>query len=120
YGLYERQSSTIVASTFDETATMANALMAGSLVMLLTGQALHRWAGIQVYSPSEAVLFLGFALAALPAARWTLRNRLLHGMVRPRRALIVGAGATGRLIESKIAAHPDYNLLVVGFLDDGA
>ncbi|MCW2995130.1 MAG: sugar transferase [Conexibacter sp.] len=119
YGLYERQSSTIVASTFDETATMLNALMAGSLVMLLAGQGLQRVAGIKVYSPSEAVLFLAFALALVPAARWTVRNRLLHGVVRPRRALIVGAGATGRLIESKIAAHPDYNLQVVGFLADG-
>jgi exopolysaccharide biosynthesis polyprenyl glycosylphosphotransferase len=119
YGLYERQSSTIVASTFDETATMLNALLAGSLIMLLTGQGLEKWAGIKVYSPSEAVLFLAFALALVPTARWTLRNRLLHGMVRPRRTLIVGAGQTGRLIESKIAAHPDYNLQVVGFLDDG-
>ncbi|HWH95010.1 MAG TPA: sugar transferase [Baekduia sp.] len=118
YGLYERQSSTIVASTFDETATMLNALMAGSLVMLLTGQGLEKLAGIKVYSPSEAVLFLAFALMLVPTVRWTLRNRLLHGMVRPRRTLIVGAGATGRLIESKIAAHPDYNLHVVGFLDD--
>jgi exopolysaccharide biosynthesis polyprenyl glycosylphosphotransferase len=118
YGLYERQSSTIVASTFDETATMLNALLAGSLIMLLAGQGLEKVAGIKVYSPSEAVLFLAFALALVPAARWTLRNRFLHGFVAPRRALIVGAGATGRLIESKIAAHPDYNLQVVGFLDD--
>jgi exopolysaccharide biosynthesis polyprenyl glycosylphosphotransferase len=118
YGLYERQSSTIVASTFDETATMLNALLAGSLIMLLTGQGLEKVAGIKVYSPSEAVLFLAFALALVPAARWTLRNRFLHGVVRPRRTLIVGAGATGRLIESKIAAHPDYNLQVVGFLAD--
>jgi exopolysaccharide biosynthesis polyprenyl glycosylphosphotransferase len=120
YGLYERQSSTIVASTFDETATMLNALMAGSLVMLLAGQGLEKVASIKVYSPSEAVLFLAFALMLVPTARWTLRNRFLHGVVRPRRALIVGAGATGRLIESKIAAHPDYNLQVVGFLADAA
>jgi exopolysaccharide biosynthesis polyprenyl glycosylphosphotransferase len=120
YGLYERQSSTIVASTFDETATMLNALLAGSLIMLLAGQGLEKVAGIKVYSPSEAVLFLAFALTLVPAARWTLRNRLLHGVVRPRRAIIVGAGATGRLIESKIAAHPDYNLHVVGFLDDAS
>jgi exopolysaccharide biosynthesis polyprenyl glycosylphosphotransferase len=118
YGLYERQSSTIVASTFDETATMLNALLAGSLIMLLTGQGLEKVAGIKVYSPSEAVLFLTFTLLLVPAARWTLRNRFLHGVVRARRTLIVGAGATGRLIESKIAAHPDYNLQVVGFLDD--
>jgi exopolysaccharide biosynthesis polyprenyl glycosylphosphotransferase len=117
YGLYERQSSTIVASTFDEISTMLNALMAGSLVQLLAGQGLERFANIKVYSPSEAVLFLAFALALVPAARWTVRNRLLPGVMRPRRTLIVGAGPTGRLIESKIAAHPDYGLNVVGFLD---
>jgi exopolysaccharide biosynthesis polyprenyl glycosylphosphotransferase len=120
YGLYERQSATIAASTFDETTTMLNALMAGSLAMLLIGQGLEKWVHIKVYSPSEAVLFLAFALMLVPTARWTLRNRLLHGMVRPRRTLIVGAGQTGRLLESKIAAHPDYNLQVVGFLDDGS
>jgi exopolysaccharide biosynthesis polyprenyl glycosylphosphotransferase len=119
YGLYERQSGTIAASTFDETATMLNALMAGSLVMLLAGQGLEKWFDLKVYSPSEAVLFLVFALALVPTARFLLRNRLLHGMVRPRRTLIVGAGQAGRLLESKIAAHKDYNLDVVGFLDDG-
>ena len=40
FGLYERQSSTIVASTFDETATMLNALMAGSLIMVFMWSAL--------------------------------------------------------------------------------
>ena len=120
YGLYERQSATIAASTFDETATMLNALMAGSLVMLLTGQGLEKWLDLKVYSPSEAVMFLAFALALVPTGRWVLRNRLLHGVVRARRALIIGAGPAGRLLESKIAAHKDYNLEVIGFLDDAA
>jgi exopolysaccharide biosynthesis polyprenyl glycosylphosphotransferase len=95
-----------------------NALMAGSPVMLLTGQGIEKWLDLKVYSPSEAVLFLAFALALVPSARWVLRNRLLHGVVRARRTLIVGAGPAGRLLESKIAAHKDYNLKVVGFLDE--
>jgi exopolysaccharide biosynthesis polyprenyl glycosylphosphotransferase len=118
YGLYERQTATIVASTFDETATMLNALMAGSLGMLFVGQALQRWLDIKVYTPSEAVLFLAFALAIVPAARWVVRHQILHGVVRPRRTLIVGAGEAGRLIEDKIARHPEYGLDVVGFVDD--
>jgi exopolysaccharide biosynthesis polyprenyl glycosylphosphotransferase len=118
YGLYERQTSTIVASTFDEATTLINALMAGSLVQLLVGQALERFVGIKVYSPSEAVLFLVSAVILVLGTRWVVRNQLLPGMVRPRRTLIVGAGPTGRLLESKIAAHPDYGLNVVGFLDE--
>jgi exopolysaccharide biosynthesis polyprenyl glycosylphosphotransferase len=118
YGLYERQTSTIVASTFDESATLLNALMAGSLAQLFIGQGLERFAGIKVYSPSEALLFLLSALVLVSLSRWLVRNRLLPGMVRPRRTLIVGAGPTGRLLSSKIAGHPDYGLDVVGFLDE--
>jgi exopolysaccharide biosynthesis polyprenyl glycosylphosphotransferase len=118
YGLYERQTSTIVTSTFDEATTLVNALMAGSLVQLFVGQALERFVGIKVYSPSEAVLFLVSALILVSGSRWLVRNQLLPGMVAPRRTLIVGAGTTGRLLETKIAAHPDYGLDVVGFLDE--
>ena len=32
--------------------------------------------------------------------------------------MIVGAGTTGRLVERKLAAHPEYGLEVVGFVDD--
>jgi exopolysaccharide biosynthesis polyprenyl glycosylphosphotransferase len=35
----------------------------------------------------------------------------------PRRTLIVGAGATGRLLERKLATHPEYGLELVGFVD---
>jgi exopolysaccharide biosynthesis polyprenyl glycosylphosphotransferase len=41
-------------------------------------------------------------------------------MMRPRRTLIVGAGATGRLLERKIATHPEYGLELVGFVDEEA
>ena len=35
------------------------------------------------------------------------------------RTLIVGAGAVGHLLGEKIAKHPEYNLKLVGYLDDG-
>jgi exopolysaccharide biosynthesis polyprenyl glycosylphosphotransferase len=119
YGLYERQTRTISASTFDEVTTLSNALLAGSLLLLLAGQALKRIAGIVVYSPMEAVLFLAFALILVPLGRWYVRARLAPRVVRPRRTLIVGAGAVGRMVQRKIAAHPEYGLEVVGFVDDG-
>jgi exopolysaccharide biosynthesis polyprenyl glycosylphosphotransferase len=118
YGLYERQTRTISASTFDEVTTLLNALLAGSLILLLAGQALKRLAGIAVYTPIEATLFLACALVMVPLARWAVRAWLVPHVVRPRRTLIVGAGATGRLIERKIAAHAEYGLDVVGFVDD--
>ena len=42
----------------------------------------------------------------------------LPAVMRPRRTLIVGAGTTGRLVERKLAAHPEYGLELVGFVDD--
>src|SRR3712207_9570547 len=38
--------------------------------------------------------------------------------MRPRTALIVGAGQVGRLVERKLAKHPEYGLRLVGFIDD--
>jgi len=54
----------------------------------------------------------------VPTLRGVVRTWLLPNVMRPRRTLIVGAGATGRLLERKIATHPEYGLELVGFVDD--
>ncbi len=118
YRLYDRQPNTIATSNFDEIAELFHALLAGSLLLLLTGQALARIFGVKVYSPVEATLFLAAALALVPACRYLVRSFVMPVMMAPRRALIVGAGTTGRAVERKIAAHPSYGLELVGFLDD--
>lgn len=118
YRLYDRQPNTIATSNFDELAELFHALLAGSLLLLLTGQALARIFGVKVYSPVEATLFIAAALAAVPAFRYLVRSVVMPAMMAPRRALIVGAGPTGRTVERKIAAHPSYGLELVGFLDD--
>jgi exopolysaccharide biosynthesis polyprenyl glycosylphosphotransferase len=120
YGLYESQTGRIAASTFDEITTLLNALAVGSLVQLVVGQALKRYAHIWVYSPFEAVMFLGLAITFIPLGRWVVRNQLMSYVVSPRRTLIVGAGAPGRLVERKIVAHDEYGLEVVGFVDHDA
>ena len=47
-----------------------------------------------------------------------MRTWVLPAVIQPRRALIVGAGSVGRLVERKIEAHPEYGLDLVGFVDD--
>jgi exopolysaccharide biosynthesis polyprenyl glycosylphosphotransferase len=120
YGLYERQTRTIAASTFDEVTTLLNALLAGSLLLLVAGQGLKRVADVSVYSPMDAALFLAFAVVLVPLARWAVRAWVLPTIVRPRRTLIVGAGPVGRMVQRKISVHPEYGLEVVGFVDDEA
>lgn len=118
YRLYDRQPNTIATSNFDEIAELFHALLAGSLLFLLAGQALARLVDVKVYSPVEATLFLAAALALVPACRYLVRSFVMPAVMAPRRALIVGAGTTGRAVERKIAAHPSYGLELVGFLDD--
>ncbi len=118
YRLYDRQPNTIATSNFDEIGELFHALLAGSLLFLLVGQALYRIFDVKVYSPVEATLFLASALVAVPACRYVVRTFVMPTVMAPRRALILGAGTTGRMVERKIAAHPHYGLELVGFLDD--
>jgi exopolysaccharide biosynthesis polyprenyl glycosylphosphotransferase len=120
YRLYEGQSRAIARKSFDEVSTLFNALLAGSLLLLVVGQGLKKGFDIFIYSPLEAMMFLSFAVVLVPSLRGVVRTWLLPNVMRPRRTLIVGAGATGRLLERKIATHPEYGLELVGFVDDEA
>jgi exopolysaccharide biosynthesis polyprenyl glycosylphosphotransferase len=118
YRLYEGQSRAISRKSFDEVSTLFNALLAGSLALLVVGQGLKKGFDVFIYSPVEAFIFLGFAVVLVPTLRGVVRTWLLPNVMAPRRTLIVGAGATGRLLERKLAAHPEYGLELVGFADD--
>ena len=96
YRLYEGQSRAIARKSFDEVSTLFNALMAGSLLLLVVNQGLKKGFDIFLYSPLEALFFLSFAIVLVPTLRGVVRTWLLPNMMRPRRTLIVGAGATGR------------------------
>jgi exopolysaccharide biosynthesis polyprenyl glycosylphosphotransferase len=90
------------------------------LVFLLVDQALRRLSGVHVFTAGEALVFIGSALITLPVSRAWLRSYVLPTIMRPRRALIVGAGSAGRLIERKITGYPGYGLECIGFVDDRA
>ncbi len=118
YRLYDGQTRAIAPKSFDEVATLFHALLAGSLLYLVIGQAFKRLAEWSVYTPVEAALFLVFALLAVPVARSVARAWILPRLLRPRTTLIVGAGEVARLVDRKLGLHPEYGLRVVGFIDD--
>ena len=120
YRLYEGQSRAIARKSFDEVSTLFNALLAGSLALLVVGQGLKKGFDVFIYSPVEAFIFLGLAIVLVPTLRGVVRTWLFPNVMRARRTLIVGAGATGRLLERKLATHPEYGLELVGFVDDEA
>jgi exopolysaccharide biosynthesis polyprenyl glycosylphosphotransferase len=117
YGLYERQTRAIAPSSLDDVADLWHALLAGSLVLLVAGQGVQKTTDWFIYSPLEAAIFLGLALVLVPLGRACLRTWVLPRVLSPRRALIVGAGLEGRIVQRKLESHPEYSLQVVGFID---
>jgi FlaA1/EpsC-like NDP-sugar epimerase len=117
YGLYERQTRAIAPSSLDEVADLFHALLAGSLVLLVVGQGARKGFEWAIYSPLEAAMFLVFALVLIPLGRACVRTWVLPNVLAPRRALIVGSGLEGRVVQRKLEAHPEYSMQVVGFVD---
>jgi len=118
YRLYEGQTRAIAPASFDEVGKTFHALLAGSLVLLVVGQGLEKGFDLSVYTPLEALMFMGIALVLMPTFRGVLRTWVLPAVMRPRRTIIVGAGPVGQLVRRKIEAHPEYGLELVGFVDD--
>ena len=117
YGLYERQTRAIAPSSLDEVSDLFHALLAGSLVLLVAGQGFRKLLDWAVYSPLEAAMFLAFAVVLIPLGRACVRTWVLPNVLRPRRALIVGAGHEGRVVQKKLESHPEFSLQVIGFVD---
>jgi exopolysaccharide biosynthesis polyprenyl glycosylphosphotransferase len=118
YRLYEGETRAIAPNSFDEVSTLFNALLAGSLLLLVVGQGLKKFTDVFIYSPLEAAMFLALALVLVPSLRGAVRTWLVPHVMRPRRALIVGAGPSGLLLQQKIESHPEFGLELVGFVDD--
>jgi FlaA1/EpsC-like NDP-sugar epimerase len=116
YNLYERQHRSISLATFDEIGELFHALLAGSLLFLITSQVLRRVMGAEVYFPVEAAMFLATALPLVLLARGTVRSFVFPAVMNPRRTLIVGAGRGGRSLLRELRETPGE--LVVGFVDD--
>ena len=85
--------------------------------MLVLGQGARKGFDWAIYSPLEAAMFLAAALVLIPLGRACVRTWVLPSVLRPRRALIVGAGLEGRVVQRKLEAHPEFGLQVIGFVD---
>jgi exopolysaccharide biosynthesis polyprenyl glycosylphosphotransferase len=118
YGLYERDSERVTVASLDEVRGLFHALLAGSLVLLFSSQAIARFSSARLYTPLEAVLFVAIALPLVPLLRGAVRTWALPNVMRPRRAIIVGGGDAAKIVERKLRAHPEHGFEVVGFCDD--
>ncbi len=123
HGLYQNRRA---RSRVDEVLTIAMAVLVAT-VLLSVVIAWYRppaWPGsTQVFTFSRAFIGL-FALADLlfvVAGRMTVRlvlRKIRRSSDKLQRILVVGAGALGKEITTKILMHREMGFEVVGFLDD--
>ena len=118
YGLYERDRRQIAVSTLDETHDFLHALTLVSFIELSVGQGLEV-GGIRNVGPVGVILlFWAFSLLLLPLSRGAFRHYVVPLLNTPQNTVILGAGYVGQAVAQKIRRHPEYNLRIVGFLDD--
>jgi exopolysaccharide biosynthesis polyprenyl glycosylphosphotransferase len=117
YRLYERDRQQIAVSSLDEVGDFLNALSLVSFIELSLGQALAL-GGFHTVAPVTVLLFWLFALFLLPLARTLVRHLVVPLLNNPQNTIILGAGEVAQTVARKIRKHPEYNLRVLGFLDD--
>jgi exopolysaccharide biosynthesis polyprenyl glycosylphosphotransferase len=116
-GLYERDHRQISVSALDETKDVLKAL---GLVGFATFAAAVAFNELWILPPDPlSVVFFWIAGTVLiPTGRAALRHRVIPKSADPQVTIVVGAGKVGQAVARKIRKNPQYNVKVVGFLDD--
>ena len=111
-GLYDRDANLIHKSTLDEFPRIALSIVVGSSLVYMVAPPL---VGFDV-ARAQTCAFIGFALLTVPVFRGAVRAAVVRRSP-PERCVIVGSGFVADLIARKIAAHPEYGVKLVGFVD---
>jgi exopolysaccharide biosynthesis polyprenyl glycosylphosphotransferase len=115
YGLYDRDGKRVSHSTVDDLPWLFHALVTSALASWLVAYA----ADVAVPSPALVLVAAAWTLAALGAARATVRV-VAARLLPPERCLFVGGGSVAALLVHKIRAHPEYGLEPIGYVDAAA
>ena len=114
-GLYDRDDKLIHKSTLDELPKLLHSITLGTLLIFFVGPLV---VGFELLRTGTFV-FWALALVTVPASRATVRA-MIRSRFAAERCLIVGTDAVARLVARKLAAHPEYGVEVVGFVDAAA
>ena len=118
YRLYERDRQQIAVSTLDELRDYLTALTLVCFLEVSLGEAVYVGSGSGPIGPGTILTFWVAALLLLPLVRATMRHYVVPRLNTPQNTIIVGAGEVGQMLARKILKHAQYNLRLVGFLDD--
>ena len=115
YGLYRGPARSINAGVTSEALHGPTALSVSAWSVLVVT--------LIVSGSSESLgfitVFWGVEVIAVPLLRLVARTAFWQSPRLSERTLIVGAGAVGHLLGEKIGKHPEYNIRLIGYLDDG-
>jgi exopolysaccharide biosynthesis polyprenyl glycosylphosphotransferase len=115
YGMYREPSRSVGGFNLGEGLTGLTALTAASWLLLIIFVI-----GAGEEAPVALLIAFWFLMIILvPLARWVGRVTVWSRASFKERVLIIGAGEVGHTLAAKIAAHPEYRIKFVGFLDDG-
>ena len=112
--LYERDRQQISVSALDEAREFGSTLSFLCFVELLL---FHFFHVTPVTTATIGIFWIG-ALIGLPTARSVFRHVVVPLLNTPQNTLVIGAGRIGQIMALKIRKHPEYNLRLVGFLDN--
>ena len=116
YRLYDNDRRRITVSSLGELFATFNALSVYGFLLIVTLAGL----GLDdsTLPKSELFVFWLLALVLVPSFRAVSRRYAIPRVARPQRTLVVGAGRVGQKVARKIMSRPDFNLEVVGFVDN--
>ncbi|NLE23136.1 MAG: sugar transferase [Actinobacteria bacterium] len=115
FGMYREPGRSIGGFNLSESLNGLTALTSACwllfiFLVLVMGQAVP---------VAALIVFWLIAAALVPTSRWISRLTVWSRRSFKERVLIIGAGEVGHTLAAKIAAHPEYRIELVGFLDDG-
>ncbi len=111
YGLYDRDVKRISYSTVDDLPWLFHATVIGGLIVWVYA----RYSPMHRLDFAEILLFGVNVIVLVTVERFVLRS-IAGRVIGVENALLVGTGELGKTLVSKLAAHPEYRLNVIGSL----
>ncbi len=115
FGLYREPGRSIGGASLSRTLNGPTALTAACWMLLIV---------LVVIDGGRApvgtlIVFWLVAILLVPVFRLISRRTIWSSAALQERVLIIGAGEVGHMLAGKISKHPEYRMILVGFLDDG-
>jgi exopolysaccharide biosynthesis polyprenyl glycosylphosphotransferase len=112
-GLYDRDGDRVDHTTAEDLPRLFQTLTAVTWLAFIVAWTFGRAQN----DTTKLVMFWLFAFISIAGLRAVARVACRRHPLYIQNTLVVGAGSAGRVIAQKLAAHPEYGLRLLGFVD---